>query len=191
MSAKERKDCTNKIWNCICQPGVLLHVTICCLLTVCCVPPKPASPPDCKAPDCPSCDVASVPCDCGRCPEITPPDCPSCPEVAECKPCPELPDCPKCPEVVCITDVVDVKEIEAVDAEIDIQKDLVSEVEVVQDVGPECTGEPPCHNTGVCEGKVVAHCIDGEWVCDYSGVEGLEWGGEISCDGLDNDWEVI
>lgn len=43
-----------------------------------------------------------------------------------------------------------------------------------------------CRTQGVCEGKEVASCSDGTWVCGYEGIEGFEES-EESCDGKDND----
>ncbi len=49
-----------------------------------------------------------------------------------------------------------------------------------------CGGEPNCAQAGVCAG-VKAHCLEGNWVCDYGTLEGFEFFGETICDGEDND----
>jgi hypothetical protein len=67
--------------------------------------------------------------------------------------------------------------------------DCDGEVDVIRDWGPS-----PCPLKGVCadhleDGLVKAACVEGEWLCDTSGL----WGTpeyelqERSCDGLDND----
>jgi hypothetical protein len=67
--------------------------------------------------------------------------------------------------------------------------DCDDEVDVIKDWGPS-----PCPMKGICadhleDGLVKAACVDGEWLCDTTGlwdVEGYEFV-EGSCDGLDND----
>lgn len=58
-------------------------------------------------------------------------------------------------------------------------------------VAVECEGEPNCRIAGLCEGvEGIAVCLEGEWSCDYSGVEGYEVD-DTACDGIDSDCDGI
>ena len=63
----------------------------------------------------------------------------------------------------------------------------VLEVDMLEDGGELlCSGEPGCPESGVCAG-MVAHCVKGDWVCDFGALVDFELGGETLCDGKDND----
>ncbi len=61
------------------------------------------------------------------------------------------------------------------------------QLDLAGDLGPTCDGTPDCFEKGICSGKVLSWCDGTEWRCSYDLVQGLEWGGELTCDGLDND----
>lgn len=66
----------------------------------------------------------------------------------------------------------------------------IAPCEVVEVLGcPDASGDisSTCVGTGICEDLLRTVCVEGEWICDYSQVQGYEPGGEVSCDGKDND----
>jgi len=65
--------------------------------------------------------------------------------------------------------------------------DTTDLTELPEDMGPPCPGTASCFEKGLCEGKVITWCDGTEWRCSYDLVPGFEWGGELTCDGLDND----
>ncbi len=145
-----------------------LHLPVMLLMLVfasCSLPdPKPLPEDACQGCG----DSSSAECDLKQCN----PDCGAAPDVAaDIKP--ELEIVPDLPDLQPEVDVVDVP-------------DELEEIETV-DV-PTCSAETECKTAGVCK-DVVAVCNFEtlEWVCDYDSVVGLEWGGEVTCDGEDND----
>ena len=53
---------------------------------------------------------------------------------------------------------------------------------------PDTSG---CLHDGVCSNGVTVHCINGTWICDYSGVVGYEEDTEVSCDYMDNNCDGL
>ena len=83
---------------------------------------------------------------------------------------------------------------ESIDGDVvgpDLQSDGEGIDAVAIDLSPDgvelvCSGEPDCPESGVCSG-MAAHCVKGDWVCDFGALVDFELGGETLCDGKDND----
>ena len=126
------------------------------------------------------------------------PACPNCQDV-QCDTCDRTPcgtcdvpdsSCPTCQEIRC--DYAKQPDIPDVTEELDILPELPDDVDVEEpDLPPQCEGEPDCPDYGICKDKVGAVCVNGEHKCIYAGIEGLEWGGELTCDGQDNDCDGL
>ena len=164
MTCKQRSLSTNVV-----RLGVLLAALA--ALTVGCSVPDPVD-----APECPGCE--DVQCD-------------TC-EKTVCNTC-DVPDlsCPTCQEIRCDFGA-EPDLLEDTAPELDIVPEMPEEIDVEEpDLPPACDGEANCPDYGICEGLVTAVCVDGQWKCIYDGIVGLEWGGEFTCDGLDNDCDGL